>query len=79
MDRTLTLAIIIGSTREGRFGDTVARWFAKEAASHGGFAVDLIDLLDLNLPSSHRARPTPEVDAFRKRPDARMSVTCPTT
>lgn len=67
MDRTLKLAIIIGSTREGRFGDTVGRWFAKEAASHGGFAIDLIDLIDIKLPPSHRARPTPDVDAFRAR------------
>ena len=54
MDRTLKLAIIIGSTREGRFGDTVGRWFAKEAARHGGFAIDLIDLIDIKLPPSHR-------------------------
>jgi NAD(P)H-dependent FMN reductase len=66
-DRPLNLAIIIGSTREGRFGDTVGRWFAKEAAAHGGFAVDLIDLVDVKLPQSHRAKPTPEVDAFRAR------------
>ena len=66
-DRPLNLAIIIGSTREGRFGDTVGRWFAKEAAAHGGFAVDLIDLIDVKLPPSHRAKPTPEVDAFRAR------------
>lgn len=67
MDRTLNLAIIIGSTREGRFGDTVGRWFAKEAASHGGFSIDLIDLIDIKLPPTHRAKPTPEVDAFRAR------------
>ena len=66
-DRPLNLAIINGSTREGRFGDTVGRWFAKEAAAHGSFAVDLIDLIDVKLPSSHRAKPTPEVDAFRAR------------
>jgi NAD(P)H-dependent FMN reductase len=66
-DRTLNLAIIIGSTREGRFGDTVGRWFAKEAAGHGGFSVDLIDLIDVQLPPAHRAKPTPEVDAFRAR------------
>ena len=67
VDRPLNLAIIIGSTREGRFGDTVGRWFAKEAARHGGFAIDVIDLIDITLPPSHRAKPTPEVDAFRKR------------
>jgi NAD(P)H-dependent FMN reductase len=67
-DRPLNLAIIIGSTREGRFGDTVGRWFAKEAAAHGSFAVDLIDLIEVKLPSSHGVKPTPpEVDAFRAR------------
>lgn len=67
MDRTLKLAIIIGSTREGRFGDTVGRWFAKEAAGHGGFAIDLIDLVDIKLPPVHGAKPTAEMDAFRAR------------
>ena len=67
MDRALNLAIIIGSTREGRFGDTVGRWFAKEAAGHGGFTVDLIDLIDIKLPPTHQRKPTPEVDAFRAR------------
>jgi NAD(P)H-dependent FMN reductase len=67
-DRPLNLAIIIGSTREGRFGDTVGRWFAKEATAHGGFAIDLIDLVDIKLPPSHGVKPTPpEVDAFRAR------------
>jgi len=67
VDRALNLAIIIGSTREGRFGDTVGRWFAKEAAGHGGFTVDLIDLIDIKLPPTHQRKPTPEVDAFRAR------------
>jgi NAD(P)H-dependent FMN reductase len=67
VDRTLNLAIIIGSTREGRFGDTVGRWFATEAKSHGGFAIDLIDLVDIKLPPTHGAKATPDVEAFRKR------------
>lgn len=66
-DRPLNLAIIIGSTREGRFGDTVGRWCSKEAARHGGFSIDLIDLADIDLPPTHRAKPTPAVDAFRAR------------
>jgi NAD(P)H-dependent FMN reductase len=32
MDSPVRVAIIIGSTREGRFGPTVARWFAEQAA-----------------------------------------------
>jgi NAD(P)H-dependent FMN reductase len=66
-DRTLNLAIIVGSTREGRFGDTVGRWVAAEAAGHGSFSIDLIDLAEIELPPTHRARPTPQVDAFRAR------------
>jgi len=63
----LNLAIIIGSTREGRFGDTVGRWFASEATSHGGFSIDLIDLAEIKLPPTHRAKPTPETTAFCAR------------
>jgi len=44
MERSLQLAIIIGSTREGRFGPRVTRWFATMARDHGRFDVDLIDL-----------------------------------
>src|SRR5690349_18936956 len=45
MSDLLNLAVVIGSVREGRFGPTVADWFAKQA--QGRFAVDLIDLRDL--------------------------------
>src|SRR5262245_23889577 len=66
-DQVLNLAIIIGSTREGRFGDTVGRWFAAEAADHGAFSIDLIDLMHVDLPPTHRAKPAPEADAYRAR------------
>lgn len=66
-DRTLNLVIIIGSTREGRFGDTVGRWFAAEAARRSDFAVDLIDLAEVKLPAVHPAKATPEIQALRAR------------
>jgi NAD(P)H-dependent FMN reductase len=40
----LRIAVIIGSTREGRFGPTAAAWFAGRARRRG-FAVDVVDLL----------------------------------
>lgn len=46
----LNLAIIIGSTRKGRFGPVPANWFAEQARAHGGFEVDVVDLLDCSLP-----------------------------
>jgi len=47
---TPTLMIIIASTRPGRVGLPVAQWFERRAITHGGFAIDLVDLAALNLP-----------------------------
>ncbi|MEV5839909.1 NAD(P)H-dependent oxidoreductase [Nocardia sp. NPDC052112] len=47
---SLKLAVIIGSVREGRFAPTVANWFVEEAARHGRFEIDLIDLAQADLP-----------------------------
>jgi NAD(P)H-dependent FMN reductase len=46
----MRLAVIIGSTRNGRFGPTVAHWLAQQAAKQ--FEVDLIDLATANLPTT---------------------------
>lgn len=46
----LKLTIIIGSVREGRFGPTVAEWFATEARKHQGFDLEIIDLADYDIP-----------------------------
>lgn len=47
----LQLAIILGSTREGRFGPVVANWFTNEAHRHESLTVDLIDLAEAGLPA----------------------------
>jgi NAD(P)H-dependent FMN reductase len=39
----LRLALIYGSTRSGRFCDTIAHWARAEIAGHGGFAMDVVD------------------------------------
>jgi NAD(P)H-dependent FMN reductase len=44
----MRLAVIIGSTRRGRFGPTVAQWLAEQAAKH--FDVDVVDLAEADLP-----------------------------
>lgn len=46
----LKLQVIICSTRPGRVGPAVARWFHKFAVSHGRFDVELVDLADFRLP-----------------------------
>ncbi len=45
-----TLQIVIASTRPGRVGLPVARWFEQRARAHGGFDVELVDLAEINLP-----------------------------
>ena len=44
------LRIIIGSTRPGRVGPSVAAWLIERAREHGGFDVQVTDLAELNLP-----------------------------
>jgi NAD(P)H-dependent FMN reductase len=44
------LRIIIGSTRPGRVGPSVAAWITERAVEHGGFDVQVTDLAELNLP-----------------------------
>lgn len=49
------IAIILGSTRPGRRGETVARWVAEGAGRHpavaaGEASVELVDLADYGLP-----------------------------
>jgi NAD(P)H-dependent FMN reductase len=45
------LGIVIASTRPGRVGLPVARWFEEEARNHAGFdRIDVLDLAAIDLP-----------------------------
>jgi NAD(P)H-dependent FMN reductase len=44
------LALILGSTRPGRAGLAIARWFEERARAHGRFEVDFVDLAEVALP-----------------------------
>jgi len=44
------LQIVIASTRPGRVGSSVAEWFAPRAVTDDRFAVEVIDLAEVNLP-----------------------------
>lgn len=44
------LQVIIASTRTGRKGPAIARWFEEFARQHGKFEVVLVDLAELKLP-----------------------------
>jgi len=53
----MNLAVVIGSVREGRFGPTVANWFAEQARQHDAFTADVIDLAELDIPRSMASSP----------------------
>lgn len=46
----LNLLVIVASTRPGRVGLPVSRWFIDLAKGHGGFHVSVADLAEENLP-----------------------------
>lgn len=46
----MKLQIIVGSTRPGRVSDRVAKWVATEARQLPDSEVEVLDLLDYNLP-----------------------------
>ncbi|MEU8918849.1 NAD(P)H-dependent oxidoreductase [Streptomyces nigrescens] len=61
------LAVIIGSTREGRFAPVIANWFTRHTESHPHIDVDVIDL-DAVRPYELRYG-SEEYEAFAKRVD----------
>ncbi|SEG90428.1 NAD(P)H-dependent FMN reductase [Thermomonospora echinospora] len=48
----LRTVMIISSTRKGRFGSTVARWFAEQAGQRTDMTLDVIDLSTAGLPDT---------------------------
>jgi len=51
------IGIILGSTRPGRKGETVANWVLDVAAKRPDAEYELVDLLDYNLPHLDEATP----------------------
>lgn len=44
------LIVLVASTRPGRIGSTIGKWFNEYARTHGGFDVEFVELADQNLP-----------------------------
>ncbi|WP_222842026.1 NADPH-dependent FMN reductase [Cystobacter ferrugineus] len=63
----MKVALIYGSTREGRFCDTVARWAAAEIARQGTFTLEVVDPAALALPGRHEQQAGAEVLALHER------------
>jgi NAD(P)H-dependent FMN reductase len=69
-EQPLHLVILVGSTREGRFADVVADWFAAQARRRDDLEVEVVDLADAALPAVYPARDTASVARFSARLDA---------
>jgi NAD(P)H-dependent FMN reductase len=63
----LRVAVIVGSTREGRFGGTVATWFVGQARRRRDMSIDVIDLIDADLPLHYPRRRSAVVQAYVDR------------
>jgi len=46
----MKLAVIVGTVRDGRLSERLAKWVAASAAEHEGITVDLIDLKGYPMP-----------------------------
>jgi NAD(P)H-dependent FMN reductase len=66
-DTPLRLALIVGSTREGRFATTVADWFAAVVTERHDFDLDVLDLAAIDLPPVWTVEPLPAVVEWRER------------
>jgi len=64
---SLQVALIYGSTREGRLCDKVGGWAALEIAGRSGLALDVIDPAMLALPHRHQREETHDLAGLRQR------------
>ncbi|MEU4127897.1 NADPH-dependent FMN reductase [Streptomyces wuyuanensis] len=74
----LRVAVIIGSTREGRVGQSVGRWFTERAAPRDDLEFSVVDLIDYDFPAHYPDRATTGIREFTDavaRADAFVVVT----
>lgn len=64
MDLPPRIAVIIGSTREGRAGDTVAGWFLDRARKRDDLRIEVLDLAEYDFPQHYPEEATPQMTAF---------------
>ncbi|AVZ74202.1 NADPH-dependent FMN reductase [Streptomyces lunaelactis] len=60
----LRAAVIIGSTREGRAGEKVGRWFMERAAARDDLELAVVDLVDFDFPARYPDRATEQMREF---------------
>jgi NAD(P)H-dependent FMN reductase len=74
----LRVAVIVGSTREGRRGRVIADWLVRELAERTDLTIDLLDLAEIELPHAMPGQPDARLPPFQariERADAFVVVT----
>lgn len=67
---TLNIKVIIGSTREGRFGDKAGAWVLEELKKETGVSAEVLDLRDYDMPLFNE----PVSPAFKQAPFTHEAV-----
>ncbi|RKN11400.1 NADPH-dependent FMN reductase [Streptomyces radicis] len=60
----LRVAVIIGSTRQGRAGGAIGQWFTAHARRRDDVEVAVLDLVDFAFPARYPDEPTPAMRRF---------------
>jgi NAD(P)H-dependent FMN reductase len=66
-DSPIRVAVIIGSTREGRYADVIANWFLARARRRDDITVDVLDLAEIELPARFTRERTPALTDYLSR------------
>ncbi|MER5306539.1 NAD(P)H-dependent oxidoreductase [Streptomyces sp. NPDC002773] len=61
--RPLSLALVVASDRDGRFAPVITDWFRSRLAGREDFTVSVVDLAEVDLPTSLSYDPSPAVRA----------------
>jgi NAD(P)H-dependent FMN reductase len=65
----LRIAVIVGSTREGRVGDAIARWFVDRVKQRDDIDLDVLDLAEYEFPPHYPEEATPQMTQFTSAVD----------
>ena len=66
-DTPINIAVIVGSTREGRYADVIADWFLARAIRRTDITVDVLDLAEIDLPARFTRERTPALTDYLSR------------
>lgn len=70
----INIKVIAGSTREGRFSDKAAIWIAEEIKKQDGVTVEILDLLDYEMPFFNEAvSPSFKTEPYKNEAVARFT------